>query len=133
MPGHSGVQVSGIFEAAGATGLSTQNAVIVVSAATPVFSYAAVLDNRTTDPIFVVGAPDQLQAGAPSPTPTPTAGQTFIVNVGQRRDLLHRPDQRDEHDHGSRRRHGELGLGGDLSHGTSSGTCTGGGGGGYGG
>jgi plastocyanin len=68
--GHSGVQVSGIFEAAGAAGLSTQNAVIVVSAAAPVFSYAAVIDNATTDPIFVVGAPNR---GQPIDTRTPTA------------------------------------------------------------
>ena len=67
--GHSGVQVSGIFEAAGVAGLSTQNAVIVVSAAGPVFSYAAVIDNATTDPIFVVGAPNQ---GPAAGTPTPT-------------------------------------------------------------
>jgi hypothetical protein len=64
VPGHSGLQVSGVFEAAGAAAVSTQNAVIVVSAATPVFSYAAVLDNATADPIFVLGAKDQ-----PPPTP----------------------------------------------------------------
>ena len=59
VPGHSGVQVSGIFEAAGVGNVSTSNAVIVVSAVTELFSYAAVIDNRTADPIFVVGAEDQ--------------------------------------------------------------------------
>ena len=103
VPGHSGVQVSGIFEAAGAGSVSTENAVIVVSASGEVFSYAAVLDNRTADPIFVVGAEDQPQqaitpvatvpsAASPTPTPTtspvatptptPQAGQTRTVSVG---------------------------------------------------
>ena len=81
--GHSGVQVSGIFGVAGQGGHSTENAVIVVSSTGPIFSYAAVIDNNTTDPIFVVGAADQpFQAttpvatatpGAPTATPSPTA------------------------------------------------------------
>ena len=81
--GHAGVQVSGIFTAAGAGGHATDNAVIVVTANGQIFSYAAVIDNNTTDPIFVVGAEDQpFQAttpvatatpGAPTATPTPTA------------------------------------------------------------
>ncbi|HEX4438429.1 MAG TPA: hypothetical protein VH854_00060 [Thermoanaerobaculia bacterium] len=100
VPGHSGVQVSGIFNAAGAPGTATENGVIVVSAATEVFSYAAVIDNNTTDPIFVVGAEDQpLQAftpvitpnqptptptaTAPTATPTPTSSVSQTVNVGQ--------------------------------------------------
>ncbi len=74
--GHSGAQISGIFEAAGAGSVTTSNAVIVVSAATEVFSYAAVLDNNTADPIFVVGAEDQPQQPITpiprSPTATPT-------------------------------------------------------------
>jgi plastocyanin len=100
VPGHSGVQVSGIFEAAGAGGASTENAVIVVSADSEVFSYAAVLDNNTADPIFVVGAEDQPQQpitpvpvtavatatptspAGPTPTPTPPAGIVANVNVG---------------------------------------------------
>ncbi len=56
VPGHSGLQVSGIFEAAGAASASTENAVIVVAADSDVFSYGVVLDNNTADPIFVVGA-----------------------------------------------------------------------------
>jgi plastocyanin len=83
VPGHSGLQISGIFAAAGVGGTQTDNAVIVVSAATEVFSYAAVIDNATTDPIFVVGAEDNPpQAFTPqvtstpsqsTPTPTPTS------------------------------------------------------------
>ena len=103
--GHSGVQVSGIFNAAGtgAADFVTENAVIVVSSTGAVFSYAAVIDNETTDPIFVVGAQDQpLQAftpavtstptppgptpeptlPAPTATPTPPAGGTRTVSTG---------------------------------------------------
>jgi hypothetical protein len=70
--GHAGLQVSGIFEAAGAGSVDTQNAVIVVAASGEIFSYAAVLDNRTADPIFVVGAKNE-PAQTPIPvTPTPT-------------------------------------------------------------
>ena len=57
--GHSGEQISGVFEASGVGTLSTDNALLVVFATLPVFTYAAVIDNRTADPIFVVGAPDQ--------------------------------------------------------------------------
>jgi plastocyanin len=72
--GHSGAQVSGIFEAAGLAGLATDNATIVVSATGDIFSYAAVLDNRTADPIFVVGARDQAGQAAPA---------SRTVHVGQ--------------------------------------------------
>ncbi|MEX1244794.1 MAG: hypothetical protein WEB59_15195 [Thermoanaerobaculia bacterium] len=100
--GHSGLQVSGIFTVAGAPDFVTDNAVIVVSATGEVFSYAAVIDNATTDPIFVIGAQDQppqpITPGAtstptptqpvptatrtPTPTPTPPAGGSRTVNVG---------------------------------------------------
>jgi plastocyanin len=103
VPGHSGVQVSGIFEAAGVANASTENAVIVVSADAALFSYAAVIDNNTADPIFVVGATDLPQqpitpvpvpatptpgAATPTPpaptaTPTPHSSQTAMVNVGE--------------------------------------------------
>jgi plastocyanin len=95
---HSGLQVNGIFNAAGQAGHVTDNAVIVVSAAHEVFSYASVLDNNTQDPIFVVGAEDEpfqattpggptvtpTQTSAPpTVTPTPPAGpQTWAVDVG---------------------------------------------------
>jgi plastocyanin len=103
--GHSGVQVSSIFAVANQGGHVTQNAVIVVSASHEVFSYAAVLDNNTTDPIFVVGAEDEpfqvttptgptvtpttptvtptQPSATPTRTPTPPAGDTRRVNVGQ--------------------------------------------------
>jgi plastocyanin len=99
VPGHSGVQVSGIFEAAGAGSATTENAVIVVAADSGVFSYAAVIDNNTADPIFVIGAEDQPQQpitpvpvtavasptptvpNAPTPTPTQPAGIIANVNV----------------------------------------------------
>ena len=69
---HSGAQVNGIFGRAGVPTLATDNATIVVTASAPVFSYAAVIDNNTTDPIFVVGAPDQpVTPIATSPTATP--------------------------------------------------------------
>lgn len=76
VPAHSGLQISGIFEADGQGNLGTENASIVVSSAVPLFSYAAVIDNRTADPIFVVGA--RSDTGNP-PTPTssgPTATRT---------------------------------------------------------
>jgi plastocyanin len=107
--GHSGLQVSRIFDVALAPDFVTDNAVIVVSATGEVFSYAAVIDNATTDPIFVVGAQDQppqpITPGASAtptntppgptatrtptqpgptatPTPTPPAGGSRTVNVG---------------------------------------------------
>jgi len=102
---HAGAQVNRIFNAAGQDSHATENAVIVVSASHEVFSYAAVIDNNTTDPIFVVGAEDQpFQATtptgptqtptvpgptvtptvpAPTVTPTPPVGGTRTVNVGQ--------------------------------------------------
>jgi len=101
IPGHSGLQVNQIFQAAGQGSFVTSNAVIVVSADSQIFSYAVVPDNNTADPIFVVGAEDQPQQaitpvstvvvptatpttpGAPTPTPTPPAGITATVNVGQ--------------------------------------------------
>jgi plastocyanin len=72
--GHAGAQVNNIFTAAGQGGHVTENAVIVVSASHEIFSYAAVIDNHTQDPIFVVGAEDQpFQPITPSgPTATPT-------------------------------------------------------------
>ena len=77
VPPHSGWQVNGIFTVAGVPGLSTENAVIVLAASGPVFSYAAVIDNATTDPIFVVGAVDQPpQAVTAASTPTRTLSRT---------------------------------------------------------
>jgi plastocyanin len=71
--GHSGLQVSGIYTVAGVPTTATDNAVIVAASTGAVFSYAAVIDNLTTDPIFVSGALDQ----PPQPiTPAATSTQT---------------------------------------------------------
>ena len=102
VPGHSGLQVSGIFDAALAGSVSTENAVIVVASATELFSYAAVLDNNTADPIFVVGAQDQppqpitpvatappgatptpTSPSVPTPTPTSPAASSATVHIGE--------------------------------------------------
>ena len=104
VPGHSGVQVNNVFNVAGQGSHVSDNAVVVVSASHEIFSYAAVIDNNTTDPIFVIGAEDQpFQATTPTtpttpnvtvtptntppgptvtPTQTPPAGSTRTVNVG---------------------------------------------------
>ncbi|MCI0636878.1 MAG: plastocyanin/azurin family copper-binding protein, partial [Actinobacteria bacterium] len=81
LSGHSGVQVSGIFGVANEGGHVTENAVIVVESTGAIFSYAAVLDNNTTDPIFVRGAPDRPALG-PTPSPTPASGGIRRVAVG---------------------------------------------------
>jgi hypothetical protein len=63
----SGTQVNRIFDVVGRADRTTTNAYAVVETGDPaaaVFSYAAVIDNATTDPIFVVGAPDER---APAP------------------------------------------------------------------
>jgi hypothetical protein len=110
----AGTQINRIFDAVGQAGVSTTNAYAVVeSSGAPLFTYAAVIDNATTDPIFVTGAEDvRGPAGpvatatppAPGPTPTPTppasavtvtltaqqfrwsfngGGTTFTMQVGQ--------------------------------------------------
>jgi len=74
LPPHSGAQVNDIFAAVGASATATSNAVVVVDGggASPLFSYAAVIDNETTDPIFVAGAEDQAPPAGP---------QTVVVSV----------------------------------------------------
>jgi hypothetical protein len=70
----AGTQINRIFDEVGHGGLVTTNAYAVVETDDPnqaVFSYAAVIDNATTDPIFVVGAEDER---GPSP-------QSITVNV----------------------------------------------------
>jgi len=69
--GHSGAQVNDVFTTAGAAGLSTESATIVVNASGPIFSYAAVIDNATSDPILVVGSRDQPTTPVPTSTQTP--------------------------------------------------------------
>jgi len=84
----SGTQVNRIFDAVGQAGVTTTNAYAVVeSDGAPLFTYAAVIDNATTDPIFVTGAEDErgpsgpvvtttpappASTATPAPTPTPT-------------------------------------------------------------
>jgi plastocyanin len=124
VPAHSGVQVSGIFAAANVPGTATSNATIAVSSDVDVFSYAAVIDNATTDPIFVVGAEDQ--------TPTGTAQtRTITVPAGV---ISWMDDQ--SHSSSSTIHVGDTvkWTWSDSTHGVVSGTCTGNGGGGpYGG
>jgi hypothetical protein len=61
IPAHAGVQINDIFGPNGVDHglLETSSAVVTVHTdGPPVFAYAAVIDNQTTDPIFVRGAPD---------------------------------------------------------------------------
>ena len=71
---HSGAQVNDVFAAVGASATASANATVVVDGGgqSALFSYAAVIDNATTDPIFVVGAPDQAPPAGP---------QTVVVSV----------------------------------------------------
>jgi plastocyanin len=99
---HSGVQINNIFGAIGHGSDAVNDAVIVVTGTAELFSYAAVIDNETTDPFLVIGAGDvpappghipppaptlpPTPQATPRPTPTPTPapqGQTVVVNVGQ--------------------------------------------------
>ena len=76
---HSGKQVNGIYVEAGASSVQTANGVILVQSDAPVFSYAAVIDNATSDPYFVVGSADQ----AAGPTPTLTPSEIFTRTPSQ--------------------------------------------------
>jgi plastocyanin len=117
---HSGAQVSRIFDAAQATDTVTGNAVVRVTATGEVFSYAAVIDNATTDPIFVVGAEDQAPSAAPvnrivqvgqgglAFVDNVNGGQVTTINVGDTVTWV---------------------WAGGLPHAVTAGTCTGGGGG----
>jgi hypothetical protein len=61
IPPHSGVQVNDVFGPGGIDHalLETSDAVVTVQTdGPPVFAYAAVIDNATTDPIFVSGEED---------------------------------------------------------------------------
>jgi hypothetical protein len=75
----SGTQINRIFDVVGQAGLTTTNAYAVVETNSPnaeVFSYAAVIDNTTTDPIFVTGAEDERAPSGPAPT-----AQTINVSL----------------------------------------------------
>jgi plastocyanin len=98
---HSGVQINNVFSPIGRASEAIADAVIVVTATGDVFSFAAVIDNETTDPFLVLGSEDKpappgfvppeaprvtptpTVPPSPTPTPTPPASQTAIVNVGQ--------------------------------------------------
>jgi hypothetical protein len=77
----SGTQVNRIFDAVGQAGMTTTNAFAVVAADNPnvaLFTYAAVIDNTTSDSSFVSGEED-----APAPTgpgPTPQTVNVDLVN-----------------------------------------------------
>jgi heme/copper-type cytochrome/quinol oxidase subunit 2 len=76
----SGTQINRIFDAVGQGGLITTNAYAVVETGSndaEVFSYAAVIDNATTDPIFVTGAEDQRAPPSASPTVVELVGRQF--------------------------------------------------------
>jgi len=121
VPGHSGAQINNIFGAAGVGATATVNATIVVTSATAVFAYAAVIDNNTTDPIFVAGSADP-----PAQASTP---QTRVVHVGR--------GGTNFVDDVSGNNTTTINVGdtvqwvweGDLHHGSDAGSCTTGGGG----
>jgi hypothetical protein len=71
---HAGAQLNDIFGRVGASATATENASVVVDAGGDqgLFSYASVIDNTTTDPIFVTGAPDQ---------PAPAGPQEVVISV----------------------------------------------------
>lgn len=87
----SGTQINRIFDVVGQGAVTTTNAYAVVeSDGAPLFTYAAVIDNATTDPIFVRGADDQRGPGGPiatatppppAATPTPTPAAATVVNL----------------------------------------------------
>ncbi len=116
--GHSGVQVNKIFEVAGQAAHATENALVVVAASGEVFSYASVLDNNTTDPIFVRGAEDT----------TPVAGSVnHTVQVGQA-GMAFTDDQ--SHSSTTTVQVGDTVTwvwDGTMQHGVTSGRCTNGG------
>ena len=66
LPPQAGAQINDVFARAGAAAISTGNGVVVVesAASAPLYSYAAVIDDATSDPIFVVGAADVSASGA---------------------------------------------------------------------
>jgi hypothetical protein len=70
---HSGTQLNRIFDLVGQPALATTNAVAVVAADNPnadLFTYAAVIDNATSDSSFVSGVED---VAAPATGPGPTS------------------------------------------------------------
>ena len=76
----SGTQLNRIFDVFGQGAIITTNAFAVVdsgNSSIPLFAYAAVIDNATSDSSFVAGDPDApLAQGDPAPTATPPSGAT---------------------------------------------------------
>jgi hypothetical protein len=72
----TGAQINDVFARAGAGGRPTGNGLVVVESggAATLFAYAAVIDNATSDPIFVAGAADS----APPPASGP---QIVLISV----------------------------------------------------
>jgi hypothetical protein len=69
----TGAQINDVYAAVGAASTASENATVVVDGGgVALFSYASVIDNATSDPIFVVGAEDQ------SP---PHGPQSVLVSV----------------------------------------------------
>jgi heme/copper-type cytochrome/quinol oxidase subunit 2 len=106
LAGHSGTQINNIFGTIQQGAHATRNAVVVVESApaSELFTYAAVIDNATTDPILVLGAEDvpvlpgstppatstpsgstptstRTRTPTPTPTPTPTSPGATVVNL----------------------------------------------------
>ena len=91
----SGTQINQIFGVVGQGGVTTTNAHAVVQSdnARPLFTYAAVIDNATTDPLLVTGAEDvpvppgftpptpTATPAPPAATPTPTPPTTTVVQL----------------------------------------------------
>ena len=71
---HAGAQISDVFARAGVAARQTANGLVVADSggAQPLFSYAAVIDNATSDPFLVIGSADQ---------PPPDTAQQVVVSV----------------------------------------------------
>jgi len=94
IPPHSGLQLNSIFDQLGGVGTNTDEGVVFVQSDQAIYSYAAVIDNNTSDPYLVLGAPDQplteptatrspltpLPTGTKTPTRTP-GGPTATPNA----------------------------------------------------
>ena len=73
LPPRTGAQINDVFTRAGAGSVATANGIVVVESGGALFSYAAVIDNATSDPILVPGAADSM--------PPPPGAQTVLVSV----------------------------------------------------
>jgi len=98
---HAGTQLNRIFDMVGQAGMTTTNAFAVVAADNPavaLFTYAAVIDNTTSDSSFVSGAEDAPAPAAPSPQSinvelvnysfTPGTNQPIQVTAGASTTLI---------------------------------------------